>query len=124
MKSSSITRRRRSSSTGIRNIYLRSSAGPRPRDGERPAHLVEVQHHHAHVVACLAEWPTARRAAGALGIVLDGLGFGDDGTIWGGEFLYPPTISAMTTAGATEAGRHARRRAGDAATMAQSLRAA
>ena len=49
--------------------------------------LLEVQHHHAHVAACLAENGYPLDAPPVVGIVLDGLGFGDDGTIWGGEFL-------------------------------------
>ena len=49
--------------------------------------LFEVQHHHAHVAACLAENGYPLDAPAVLGIVLDGLGFGDDDTIWGGEFL-------------------------------------
>ncbi|HEY2143417.1 MAG TPA: carbamoyltransferase HypF [Candidatus Udaeobacter sp.] len=46
--------------------------------------LVEVQHHFAHVVACMAE---NEIEAPALGVVWDGTGYGLDGTIWGGEFL-------------------------------------
>lgn len=49
--------------------------------------LLEIQHHHAHVASCLVESGRAIDSAPVLGIALDGLGYGDDGEIWGGEFL-------------------------------------
>jgi hydrogenase maturation protein HypF len=59
----------------------------RERSRAEGVQLIEVQHHHAHVAACLAENGYPLHAPPVLGIVLDGLGFGDDGSMWGGEFL-------------------------------------
>ncbi|MBD1545476.1 carbamoyltransferase HypF [Roseibium aggregatum] len=54
---------------------------------ETGARIVPVQHHHAHLAACLADNGIAPGEDLSLGVILDGLGLGNDGTIWGGEIL-------------------------------------
>ena len=51
------------------------------------AALFRVQHHHAHMVSCLAEHQIPVDDALSVGVILDGTGLGADGTIWGGEIL-------------------------------------
>src|SRR3989339_1289801 len=45
---------------------------------------IGVQHHHAHIVSCMAENNINHKV---IGVAFDGLGYGDDGNFWGGEFL-------------------------------------
>ncbi|HHT9112887.1 MAG: carbamoyltransferase HypF [Planctomycetes bacterium] len=45
---------------------------------------IGVQHHHAHIVSCMAENGIHHKV---IGVAFDGLGYGDDGKFWGGEFL-------------------------------------
>ena len=46
--------------------------------------LIPVQHHHAHIVSCMAENGVETPV---IGVAFDGVGYGTDGAIWGGEFL-------------------------------------
>jgi len=52
--------------------------------------VMEVQHHHAHMAACLGEHHVSGKA---FGIILDGTGYGFDGNVWGFEVLYGDTAS-------------------------------
>ncbi len=78
--------------TGVRPRLLAADAHPGYRSGSwarrhaggRP--VATVQHHHAHIASVLAE-----HGIGAghrvIGVAFDGTGHGDDGAVWGGEFL-------------------------------------
>lgn len=48
------------------------------------ARTVGIQHHHAHVVSCMAENGLSGKV---IGVAFDGTGYGEDGKLWGGEFL-------------------------------------
>ncbi|MCU7826198.1 carbamoyltransferase HypF [Kitasatospora sp. DSM 101779] len=78
--------------TGVRPELLAADRHPRYRSAQwarRQAHGREVrtvQHHHAHVASAMAEHGLDGTGR-VIGIAFDGTGYGEDGTVWGGEVL-------------------------------------
>ena len=52
--------------------------------GRQNVPKIAVQHHYAHILSCMAENSITDKV---LGVSWDGTGYGEDGTLWGGEFL-------------------------------------
>ncbi|MBW4606127.1 MAG: carbamoyltransferase HypF [Hassallia sp. WJT32-NPBG1] len=66
--------------------YLSTKLGKQLADANQ-IKVYNIQHHHAHIAACMAENNIPLNSKPILGIALDGLGYGEDGKLWGGEFL-------------------------------------
>jgi hydrogenase maturation protein HypF len=52
---------------------------------------IGVQHHHAHIASCMAD---NKLEGEVIGVALDGLGFGTDSALWGGEFFVADFLAA------------------------------
>jgi hydrogenase maturation protein HypF len=64
--------------------YLASHYAREIQEKDSSIRLIPVQHHHAHIVSCMVE---NAMTSPVLGVAFDGTGYGDDGAIWGSEFL-------------------------------------
>ena len=62
---------------------------------DEPETKIGVQHHHAHVASCMAD---NRIEGEVIGVAMDGLGFGEDGRLWGGEFFVADFLDAERVA--------------------------
>ena len=78
--------------TGVTPVALAADRHPGyrsrrwARDHARGRPVVDVQHHHAHVAATMAD-NRVPDGVQVLGVAFDGTGYGEDGAVWGGEFL-------------------------------------
>jgi hydrogenase maturation protein HypF len=62
--------------------YVSTTIAPSLGNSQIP--IIAVQHHHAHIASCMVENNLTKQV---IGVAFDGLGYGDDGTLWGGEFF-------------------------------------
>lgn len=61
--------------------------------------VTEVLHHHAHAAACLVEHDWPLNGDKVIALVLDGIGYGEDGKLWGGECLLVDYQSSLHLGG-------------------------